>query len=284
MTKTLAAPIIAIPMRLESSRLPRKILEDLNGKPLCIRVIEAALTATDGKHEIVAAVDDESVKQCIETAGLDPVTVVMTDPQCPSGTDRVLQAIKQYTARKDASLDPNARKGDSLTRKGDSLDPAQRIINIQGDMPQLNAKALSKFIECIQERDDHYWTLARNWPQNTDPSDPSKVKCLRDQQGYATYFSRANLPFQNGDSEPNLALLHVGVYAYTYEYLKRFCNLKTRDWEEAESLEQLRAIQAGDPLYVVETSECDEGDFRGIDLPQDLTWARVHANAQKAIS
>ena len=243
---------IVTPLRLKSSRLPEKVLADVHGKALCVRVLESIRHITPEDFELVAAIDDVRVAEAIQNSDVN-CEVIMTPADCPSGTDRVKAAC------------------DILQRSESALVDKSRIVNIQGDMPFLNTTVMTEFLNLCRQSDAAYLTLAQDWPAKLSLEDTSKVKCLSDDKSQARYFSRAPVPFAQNSHEAK-PLLHIGVYAYQYGYLKEFCALEPSPWEKAESLEQLRALQAGHSLYVHRFNRAQEHEFRGIDTLADLNW------------
>lgn len=243
---------IVTPLRLKSSRLPEKVLAEVKGKALCVRVLESIQALAPENYTLIAAIDNVRVAEAIQVSELQ-CEVIMTPETCPSGTDRVKAAC------------------DVLAQSENEMSEESRIINIQGDMPFLNAEVMRDFFKLCDRSEEDFLTLAKEWPAELSLDDTSKVKCLSDDTHYARYFSRAPIPFAQNSREAK-AQLHIGVYAYNYAYLKKFCALKPSSWEKTESLEQLRALQAGHALYVHTFKEAKEYEFRGIDTLADLNW------------
>ena len=227
--------IVVLPFRLKSERLPEKILEDIGGIPLMIRAIKATSSALLETQVLLVAVDSERSAEQIKKHGMN-VEVIMTQPSCPSGTDRVFKAVQSYT--KTHGLDTSHLK----------------VINVQGDMPFVNSDVLRSFFETVEKnKTESYFTLACPWPTALDRSDISKVKCILNAQQHALYFSRSPIPHQADSTSKTLSLLHIGAYAYKYEFLERFCNLAPSPLELSEKLEQLRALENGFKLWVKST-------------------------------
>lgn len=249
-----------MPFRLQSQRLPKKILETIDGDPLIVKSITEVLKAKLKTQALIAAVDSEEVAKVLKKHFPEDsdLKVITTSPDCPSGTDRVFEAVKIFLNDSKANED-------------------LRIINIQGDMPFAEAIALNNFFEVVENKtSENYLTVAIPWPSNADYNAPSKVKCLLDTHSHAIYFSRLGIPFSQPHSKDELTkgFLHLGLYAYSFEFLEAFCALKPSFLERSESLEQLRAIENGMPLYVHVDANINPDNFRGIDTSEDLQWAR----------
>lgn len=237
-------PLIIIPARMASSRLPGKPLADICGRPMIVRVWECAVAAQAGRVAVAAA--ENEVAEAITGAGGE---VVMTDPDLPSGSDRVWAAVE--------ALDP---KGAHDT-----------IVNLQGDMPYVPPAALSAVLDPFAEN-IHYdiATLAARIRTEEEDTDPSVVKAVISlepgaQFGPALYFTRATAPTGQGPRYH-----HVGIYAYRRAALERFVNLEPSALEIQERLEQLRALEAGMRIGVALVDEVPIS----VDTPEDLERAR----------
>jgi len=234
--------IALIPARYGSTRFPGKALALLRGKPLIQHVYEQArrVPRLDG---VFVATDDERIRQCVESFGGQ---AVMTRSDHPSGSDRLAEAA------------------DIL-----GLSPHDLVLNIQGDQPVFPPEIIGQLM-AIMERDCHA-VMATPALRLTDPDlarDPNVVKVVFDQRGRALYFSRSPLPYWR-DGERPYFFKHIGIYAYRVEFLHNFVTLPPGRWEEAEKLEQLRALEYGFAIQVAETT----GDTLEVDTPADL--ARV---------
>lgn len=239
-----------IPARYASSRFPGKPLAMLGGKAVINRVVERVQAA--GIPALVAT-DDERILQAVRDAGAQAV-ITRADHLC--GTDRVREAA-------------------------DSLSPdVDVIINVQGDEPFIHPdqiKALCSLFERYPDTD--IATLVRPLPSDTPYSrlaDPALVKAVTSTDGQALYFSRFPVPFQRGIPEEEWAarhryLAHIGIYAYRAEVLRRITRLPASPLEKAESLEQLRWLQAG---LRIRTAESEHRTI-GIDTPGDLAEAEA---------
>lgn len=238
-----ARSFIVIPARLASTRLPRKLLLSETGRPLLQHTWQSAQRATNPGGVIIAA-DHEEIATAVRGFG---GRVVMTSPDCASGTDRVAEV-----ARAMADVDI--------------------FVNVQGDEPEISAAAIDLAIELL-ERDATavMSTLATPIRDRAKLNDPSCVKVVFDDQRRALYFSRAPIPFvRNWDdalltAEPASFYQHIGLYAYRREFLLRIAELQRAPIEKIENLEQLRVLAAGHDIAV---GVVDEPTI-GIDTPED---------------
>jgi len=226
-----------IPARYASTRLPGKPLLAETGRPLIQHVVDAVRRA-DGIDRVVVATDDERIAEAVAGFG---GKAVMTSKSCRSGTDRLAEAAEVL-----------------------GLADKDLVLNIQGDEPEIPVGCIEKLIELLRTADAEMVTLAT--PLADDLADqPDKVKVVCDASGKALYFSRAKMPFdRDGDSAVRYRL-HIGVYGYTAAFLKRFAALRPAPAEQAEKLEQLRALEHGFAIAVA-VVDCD---VAGIDTPED---------------
>jgi 3-deoxy-manno-octulosonate cytidylyltransferase (CMP-KDO synthetase) len=235
--------IIVIPARMASTRLPGKPLADIGGTPMIVRVWRQALNA-DAGPVIVAAAEEEIANE-IRRAGGD---AVLTDPTLPSGSDRVHQALLRY--------DPN--------RQFDC------VINLQGDLPALDPRAIRRAVSTLTESGAAIATLGATITNPADMDNPAIVKAVaawnpEHTRGRALYFTRARAPFGEGPW-----FHHVGIYAFARDAMDRFIGLPVSPLERREKLEQLRALEAG---MHIEIARIDEVPL-SVDTPEDLEWAR----------
>ena len=235
-------PWVLIPARYGSTRFPGKPLAPVLGKPLIQWVYEQA-RQVPGLAGICVATDDTRIRECVEGFGGQ---VVMTRSDHPSGSDRVAEAAGIL-----------------------GLDPQALVINIQGDQPVFPRQVIGHMAH-LMERDCSavMITPARRL---TDPElarNPNVVKVVFDHRGRALYFSRSPLPYWR-DGERPYFYKHIGIYAYRLDFLKNFVTLPPGRWEQAEKLEQLRALEYGYPIHVVETEE----DTVEVDTPEDMARA-----------
>lgn len=235
------AIVAIIPARLNSSRLPRKVLLSETGKPLIAHVVEAARRSSRLDRVIVAADDQEIV----DALAPYQVTVVMTDPGHPNGTARLAQAAQV------------------LDLGSDDI-----IVNIQGDEPELDPDLIDAAVDAFVDSGEPMGTLVSPLGPGDDASDPALVKAVirRGQDGIhrAVYFSRAPVPHDR-DGAGVQRYKHAGIYVYRRAFLERFAALPVSVLERAEQLEQLRAIEAGAGISVAVRAFT----HKGIDTPPD---------------
>jgi 3-deoxy-manno-octulosonate cytidylyltransferase (CMP-KDO synthetase) len=243
--------VALIPARLPSTRLPGKPLIDLCGLPMIVRVYER-VRATPGLADVLVATDDERVKAAVEAHG---GRCVMTRADHPSGTDRLAEVAA--TLRCDV------------------------VVNVQGDEPLIDpmmiADALAPF---ATTKGLEMSTLCRRFDDEHEFKSPNVVKAVVGRDGYALYFSRAPVPFHRATANngvPASAFKHIGLYAYRRSTLLKLAALAPTPLEDLESLEQLRALEHGIRIRVVET----RGDSIGVDTEADV--ARVRAILSSAV-
>ena len=239
-----------IPARLGSTRLPNKPLQLLAGEPLVTRVVQRVI-----EHhlvdQVVVATDSPMIAAVVERAGAQ---AVMTSPEHSTGTERVAEV---------------ARRSEFA---GFGI-----IANVQGDEPFLSRAALAGAIERVKKGDDVGTAAAPLDP--SDAADPSRVKVVTDVHGRALYFSRALIPYRReiGDPADGLYWQHIGLYVYSREALERWISLPPTRAEQAERLEQLRALEHGMTFGV---ARLREPALPGVDTPEDLQRAEAYWNAQ----
>ncbi len=223
-----------IPARYGAARFPGKPLAMLWGKPMLQRVWERA-RAAQGIDALVIATDDERIAAAARAWG---ASVEMTSPECASGTDRVAEVARR---RPDAAI----------------------ILNLQGDEPELDSDAVGRLIATMRaEPGVRMGTLAHAEPDVASMPAPDVVKVGVDGDGFALYFTRRwPVPDSRG-----IVLRHVGVYAFTREFLREFAAWPPGRMEQDERLEQLRAVERGVRIRVVTGSR----PFAGVDTPEQL--------------
>ena len=237
-----------IPARLGSTRLPHKPLQLLAGEPLITRVIERALDH-GVLAELVVATDSEKVAQAVAKCR---IRAVLTSTSHRTGTDRVAEVARL----------PDFAGFDA-------------VANIQGDEPFLSREALVGALSRV-EQGDEIGTAAAPLAASL-ASDPSRVKVVTDARGRALYFSRAMIPHRRDESdEAGLYWQHVGIYAFGRASIERWSMLTPAPAEEAERLEQLRALYHGMSIGV---ARLEEAVLPGIDTVEDLRRAEAHWNA-----
>lgn len=230
-----------IPARFGSTRLPGKPLADIAGKPMIQRVYERVTNAKKPEVFIVAT-DDQRVYDAVQSFG---GTVVMTDANHPTGTDRLAEVAQQYT----------------------DLDV---IINVQGDEPMIDANLIDQLAELFESDDALQMATVATPLLEEEYDEPSAVKVILNKRNDAMYFSRSLIPYPRHDFI-NTPLKHIGIYAYRRQFLLDYAKMEPTAAEQTESLEQLRALENGFAIRVITTDK----RFVGVDTPEDL--ARVNA-------
>lgn len=225
-----------IPARWASSRLPGKSLIFLRGKSLVQRVWERA-SQSKRLTSLVVATDDERIYSAVQAFGGRPV---MTRTDHPSGTDRVAEAVQGT----DADI----------------------VINIQGDEPLIDPMLIDRLAGCFEEPGWDMATAACPISNAHDEAATSVVKVVCDHKGGALYFSRLPIPFVRDAGDTFIRWRHIGLYAYRVEFLRRLLATPPCALEQAEKLEQLRALYMGGRIKVVEASEAGVG----VDTPDDV--------------
>lgn len=221
---------VVIPARFGSTRFPGKALVTLAGKPLIQHVYERA-QASKGIDRVIVATDDQRIRTAVEGFG---GTAVMTGARCRTGTDRVAEVARDM--------------------------PADVFLDLQGDEIPLHPGLLGDLVEAFLACSDGVGmgTLKRRISSAADLYNPAIVKVVTDQNGDALYFSRAPIPYirdgESGGLEPGSHYAHLGLYIYTRQTLLRLAELPTGALEEAEKLEQLRALEQGVRIRVWETA------------------------------
>ena len=236
-----------IPARFDSSRFPGKPLVDLKGKPMIQRVWEQAFKSKSLKR-VAIATDDKRIAAVAEAFGAE---VVMTPKNCPSGSDRVAKALQAL----------KAKKGDIA-------------VNIQGDEPLLPPAMIDQVVELLKKkRDAAMATLCQPLEKRADWLDPNVVKVVMDEGGRALYFSRAAIPHPRGLKTPPAGPSfgrHVGLYAYRVGFLRKFVAAAPSPLEKLEKLEQLRALEMGEAIWVGRTRRVS----LAVDTPRDAAIIR----------
>ncbi|MEI2455668.1 3-deoxy-manno-octulosonate cytidylyltransferase [Lysobacter firmicutimachus] len=248
--------VVAIPARYAASRLPGKPLRPLGGEPLVLHVARRALAA--GAREVWIATDDERIARALDGSG---VRVAMTSPDHASGTDRLAEC---------ADL---AGWGDDTV-----------VVNLQGDEPFAPAAGIAATAATLRDSGAEMSTLATPIEQVEILLDPNAVKLVRAGNGDALYFSRAPIPWPRDAFAKDRTcmpgggewLRHIGIYGYRTGFLRKFAKLRPGRLEQVESLEQLRALEAG---YRIAVAIAPEPFPPGVDTPEDLARAEAHLAA-----
>ncbi|HXS05157.1 MAG TPA: 3-deoxy-manno-octulosonate cytidylyltransferase [Rhizomicrobium sp.] len=236
-------PITLIPARMASTRLPAKPLADIGGVPMIVRVMRQAEAA--GLGPVAVAAGEAEIAAAVKAAGGQ---AVLTDPDLPSGSDRIHAALEK-------------------------LDPAGRhdaVINLQGDLPALDPGQIRAVAAALEESGADIATLAAEITDARERDNPSVVKAVvawapDGRLGRALYFTRATAPSGDGP-----LFHHVGIYAYRRDVLARFVALPQSPLELREKLEQLRAMEANMSIAVARVDRVP----LSVDTPEDLERAR----------
>jgi 3-deoxy-manno-octulosonate cytidylyltransferase (CMP-KDO synthetase) len=226
--------IAVIPARLASTRLPRKMLRDVMGKPL-IGVVYEAVRLSPLLSEVIIATDSDEIMSACRQHGWN---ARLTSSQHRSGTERVHEIS--------------------------NTESADVYINVQGDEPLVRAEQIGRLLQVMENPAVQVGTLMTP-AADTDIANPNAVKVVTDLKGRALYFSRATIPFDRDNSNPRY-FKHLGLYAYRKPALDKFVSLSESFLENSERLEQLRFLENGIPIYVGETPY----DSVGVDTEEDL--------------
>jgi len=236
--------IVVIPARMQATRLPGKPMADIHGHPMIVHVWRRAMAAGAGR--VVVATDSEEILDAVRRVGGE---AVMTRADHVSGSDRVFEAVSRVDPEGDADV----------------------VVNLQGDLPTLEPRLVTRCIAPLARRAVHIATLAAEIEDESERTKSSVVKVIgtpdRDDAARlrALYFSRATAPWGEGP-----LYHHIGIYAYRRSALERFVSLPPSPLELREKLEQLRALEDGMRIdvAVVDTVPL------GVDTPEDLERAR----------
>ncbi|MDD2403768.1 MAG: 3-deoxy-manno-octulosonate cytidylyltransferase [Victivallaceae bacterium] len=238
---------VVIPARMASTRFPGKPLAKLCGKPMIQWVYEKSVAST--ADAVIIATDDERIKTAVEGFG---GLAIMTSTVHQSGTDRIAEAVKN----RDYGI----------------------IINVQGDEPLIPTVVINELIEKMQDCSSmEMATVAVERPRSEIADDPNKVKVVFDAEKRALYFSRCAIPFVRESGCEAKMYLHWGIYAYRRSTLEKFVSLPTGILESYEKLEQLRALENGIDIYVLESNL----ESIGVDTPEDLLKAEKKLENRK---
>jgi 3-deoxy-manno-octulosonate cytidylyltransferase (CMP-KDO synthetase) len=237
-------PIVLIPARMASTRLPGKPLADIGGVPMIVRVWRQAVAADIGP--VVVAAAEAQIVAAVESAG---GRAVLTPPDLPSGSDRIFAALR--------AVDPHG---------GHDM-----IVNLQGDLPMLDPAYVRSVAGTLATSGADIATLVAEIDDPADIDNPNAVKAVvswdaNGVQGRALYFTRAPAPHGDGPH-----YFHIGIYAYRREALARFVALPPSPLEKQEKLEQLRAMEGGMTIAVARVDSVP----LSVDTPDDLESARA---------
>ena len=231
-----------IPARYASSRLPGKPLSDIAGKPMIVHVVEKAMQAST-LSDVIVLTDDQRIFDVVTAAGYN---VAMTTENCASGTDR----IAEYMSQTDADI----------------------FVNIQGDEVTLNPQHIDMLVtKFINQQHPQMGTLSHWCTDKAILSAPSNVKVVTSTSGNALYFSRNMIPVTQSGDIADKGQIHIGIYIYTRETLKKLMQLEQAPLEQIEKLEQLRALENNITIFV---ASLDDYQGLAVDTPDDLEKAR----------
>ena len=239
----MSSPIVLIPARMASTRLPGKPLADIRGEPMIVHVWRRAVEADVGP--VLVAADAAAIVRAVEAAG---GRALLTRADHASGSDRIFEAI--------CAADPDGRH--------------DIIVNVQGDLPTIAAHAVRAALRPLSDASVDIATLATRIVRRQERDNPNVVKAVGSLVApgrlRALYFTRATAPWGEGD-----LLHHIGLYAWRRAALERFVGLPPSPLERREKLEQLRALEAGMRIDIalVDTAPL------GVDTPEDLERARA---------
>ena len=230
-----------IPARYASTRLTGKPLLDIAGKPMIQHVVERVRQARRASR-IIVATDDVRIVAAVEAFGGE---ALMTSASHPTGTDRLAEVAA-------------------------ALPEVDLILNIQGDEPLIPPQAIDELIAAFDGRDDLQMATLMTPMTEEEVDNPAAVKVVVSLDGHALYFSRSLIPYPRNPGQRRCCFKHIGIYAYRRDFLLHFATLPPSPLEMTESLEQLRALEHGCRIRVIETP------FRsiGVDTPEDLEQVR----------
>ncbi|KIA86625.1 3-deoxy-manno-octulosonate cytidylyltransferase [Flavobacterium sp. AED] len=235
--------IAVIPARYASTRFPAKLMQDLGGKTVILRTYEAAINMQLFDDVFVVTDSDLIYDEIVSHGG----KAIRSIKEHESGSDRIAEAVE--------NLDVDI------------------VINVQGDEPFIDAEPLAKVIEVFKNDLDKKVDLAslmREITNEDDINNPNNVKVVVDQNGFALYFSRSVIPYPREKNVGVRYMQHIGIYAFRKQALLDFYSLPMKSLEASEKLEQLRYLEFGKRIKMVETTHVGIG----IDTPEDLEKAR----------
>lgn len=235
--------VAVIPARYASSRFPGKPLAKIHDKPM-IQWVYERVKGVEGINDVYVATDDERIFDTVECFG---GKVIMTSKDHKSGTDRISETISKID------------------------DDIDIVLNIQGDEPMIKKEMISQLISAFDDESVNMATLKKRLYDEDDINNPNIAKVITDVNNDATYFSRSTIPYNRDGKDDIKYFKHIGVYGYKKDFLMKFSNLKKSNLEELEQLEQLRVIENGYKIRVIET----EYDSIGVDLPEHIEKVEI---------
>ena len=236
--------IAVIPARYASTRFPAKLMQDLCGKNVITRTYESAVQS-QLFDEVFVVTDSDLIFNEIKSQG---GKAIMSIKEHESGSDRIAEAV--------LNLDVDI------------------VVNVQGDEPFINAEPLAALVDIFRNDADNKVDLASLMFEITDKEEinnPNHVKVVTDQNGFALYFSRSVIPYPREENVGVRYMKHIGIYAFRKQALLDFYRLPMKSLEASEKLEQLRYLEFGKRIKMIETTQ---GSI-GIDTPEDLEKARA---------
>lgn len=238
--------LAVVPARFASTRFPGKIIAPIAGKPLVLHTYERACEAALVDRVLIAT-DAREVAQALAPYGIVPI---MTREDHTSGTDRIAEVAAEI--------------------------PAEIVVNVQGDEPLIDPAIIDAAIRPLLDEPDVVMATARR--RMVDPADitnPNVVKVVCDAGGHALYFSRCSIPYIRDTADRGAAAecywQHIGLYAYRRDFLLQYSRMPQTPLEKLEKLEQLRVLENGYKIAVIDT----EYESIGVDVPEDLERVRV---------
>ncbi|MCL2331274.1 MAG: 3-deoxy-manno-octulosonate cytidylyltransferase [Proteobacteria bacterium] len=243
--------VVIIPCRMASERLPKKFMQDINGKTLIRRVYEN-VSRVFGHSDLFIACDGEPLYSHTKEFGAN---AVITDPDLPSGTDRIAAALKE--------IDPNGDKYDI-------------VINFQGDDVNVDPTICARLVDLMRQTKCDIATVAQPIDDAGLINNPNIVKIAMGENGRCVYFSRSPIPFARAVGGVDNALWHIGIYVYNAASLRKFVSLPVGKLEATEKLEQLRALENGMSIYAltVKDTRMDPRAPADVNTAEDLEEMR----------
>lgn len=243
--------VVVIPARLQSSRLPEKAIADIAGKPMVVHVFERALQAK-GVDAVYIATDSQKI---VDTVMPFTKQVVMTSASHESGTDRIAEAIESIAC--------------------------DAVINVQGDEPLIEPELITQMALTLKQGHEMVSAMHRIM-LSQELQSPNVVKVVTNLNDEALYFSRSIIPHHRDDwesllkhhekiPEPLRFYKHIGIYGYTKRFLQQYCSWEQSYLEKLEKLEQLRVLEHGETIKMIETSY----ESIGVDTLEDLEQVRA---------
>lgn len=228
--------VVIIPARYRSTRFEGKSLAEIDGKPMIFYVYQGCKKAKCA-NDVIVATDDERIKNAVEKFN---GKAVMTSKECKNGTERVAEVAK-------------------------SID-ADIIVNVQGDEPLISPKAIEQAVmPLIEDESIRMSTLMTKLTKEAEHNDTNIVKVVADKEGFALYFSRSLIPYPR-KKEHLKVYRHIGIYVYRKDFLLELADMQQTALEQIECLEQLRVLENGFKIKVIETNY----DSISVDTPKDL--------------